>query len=75
MSLKPQGVGPIPETTDRVAHTAFPKGNAIMRLRDALGPIYTDEQFRTLFPQDGQPALARFPACTHHHYAIRREIT
>jgi transposase len=58
MSLKPQGVGPIPETTDRVAHTAFPKGNAIMRLRDALGPIYTDEQFRALFPQDGQPALS-----------------
>ncbi len=58
MSLKPQGVGPIPETTARVAHTAFPKGNAIMRLRDALGPIYTDEQFRALFPHDGQPALS-----------------
>ena len=58
MSLKPQGVGPIPETTARVAHTAFPKGNAIMRLRDSLGPIYTDEQFRALFPHDGQPALS-----------------
>jgi len=58
MSLKPQGVGPIPETTARVAHTAFPKGNAIMRLRDALGPIYSDEQFRALFPHDGQPALS-----------------
>ncbi len=58
MSFKPQGVGPIPEATVRVAHAAFPKGNAIMRLRDALGPIYTDEQFRTLFPHDGQPALS-----------------
>ena len=58
MSLKPQGVGPIPETTGRFAHAVFPKGNAIMRLRDALGPIYTDEQFHALFPQDGQPALS-----------------
>ncbi len=58
MSLKPQGVGPIPEATVRVAHAAFPKGNAIMRLRDALGPISTDEQFRTLFPHNGQPALS-----------------
>ncbi len=58
MSLKPQGVGPVPETTARVAHAAFPKGNAIMHLRDSLGPIYTDEQFRPLFPHDGQPALS-----------------
>ena len=58
MSLKPQGVGSIPETTARFAHAAFPKGNAIMRLRDALGPIYTDEQFTALFPDDGQPALS-----------------
>jgi transposase len=58
MSLKPQGVGPIPETTAHFAHAAFPKGNAIMRLRDSLGPIYSDEQFRALFPHDGQPALS-----------------
>jgi hypothetical protein len=58
MSLKPQEVGPIPETTARFAHAAFPKGNAIMRLRDALGSIYTDEQFRAFFPHDGQPALS-----------------
>ncbi len=58
MSLKPQGVSPIPETTARFAHAVFPKGNAIMRLRDALGPIYTDEQFRAFFPHDGQPALS-----------------
>ena len=58
MSLKPQGVGSIPETTARFAHAAFPKGNAIMRLRDSLGPIYSDEQFTALFPDDGQPALS-----------------
>jgi transposase len=58
MSLKPQDVNPIPEETIRVAHTAFPKGNAIMRLRDHLGPIYSDEQFAALFPHDDQPALS-----------------
>jgi transposase len=58
MSLKPQEVSPIPEETIRVAHAAFPKGNALMRLRDLLGPIYTDAQFTALFPHDGQPALS-----------------
>ncbi len=58
MSLKPQEMHPIPEETIRVAHTAFPKGNAIMRIRDHLGPIYTDAQFTALFPHDGQPALS-----------------
>ena len=58
MSLKPQEVNPIPEETMRVAHAAFPKGNALMRLRDLLGPIYTDAQFTALFPHDGQPALS-----------------
>lgn len=58
MSLKPQGVNPIPEETIRIAHAAFPKGNALMRLRDHLGPIYTDAQFTALFPHDGQPALS-----------------
>lgn len=58
MSLKPQEVSPIPEETIRVAHTAFPKGNAIMRIRDRFGPIYTDAQFTALFPHDGQPALS-----------------
>src|SRR5438045_8246224 len=58
MSLKPQEVNPIPEETIRVAHAAFPKGNALMRLRDLLGPIYTDAQFTALFPHDGQPALS-----------------
>ena len=58
MSLKPQEVNPIPGETMRVAHAAFPKGNALMRLRDLLGPIYTDAQFTALFPHDGQPALS-----------------
>ena len=31
----------IPDETVRVARAAFPKGNPYMRVRDALGPIYT----------------------------------
>lgn len=58
VSLKPQDINPIPEETIRVARAAFPKGHAIMRLRDHLGPIYIDEQFSALFPPDGQPAFS-----------------
>src|SRR5579859_3587231 len=48
----------IPAETVRVAHAAFPKGNPYMRMRDALGPIYADPAFASLFPKEGQPALA-----------------
>ncbi len=58
MSLKPQGLSPIPEATSRLAHKSSPKGTAIMRLRDALGPIYQDESFADLFPRRGRPAEA-----------------
>jgi transposase len=46
------------EETARLAHAAFPKGNAYLRLYDALGPIYANPQFAALFPRDGQPAVA-----------------
>src|SRR5438105_7208117 len=58
MSLQPQGLEPIPETTSRLAHKSSPKGSAIMRLRDALGPIYQDESEAELFPRRGRPAEA-----------------
>jgi transposase len=48
----------IPEETARVAQAAFPKGNPYMRMRDALGPIYTNPEFTHLFSQTGQPAEA-----------------
>ncbi len=56
MSLHPQAIEPIPEETARVAHTAFPRGNTYIRLRDELGVIYQDEAFAALFPSRGQPA-------------------
>ena len=58
MSLRPEPIGPVPEETARVAHAVFPRGNAYLRLRDELGPIYEDTAFVGLFPTRGQPAEA-----------------
>jgi transposase len=60
MSLKPSPIPPVPGVTACVAHAAFPQGNVVMQLRDALGTIYTDEVFADLFPTHGQPAEARW---------------
>src|SRR5215212_6136541 len=56
MSLQPQAPGPIPEETAQVARWAFPQSNFCLRLRDELGPFYTDELFTPLFATRGQPA-------------------
>jgi transposase len=48
----------IPDQTAQIAHAAFPKGNPYMRMRDTLGPIYTNPEFANLFSTTGQPAQA-----------------
>ena len=53
--MKPEPMT-IPEETQRVARAVFPNGNRYMRMRDALGEVYSDEQFAELFPNRGQPA-------------------
>ncbi len=58
MSLHAPMVYCIPADTARVARAAFPKGNPYMRMRDTLGPIFTNPDFAHLFPNDGQPAYA-----------------
>src|SRR5712691_13312498 len=58
MSLRPDPIGPVPDETARVAHAAFPRGAAWMRVRDVLGPIYEDATFASLFSQRGRPAEA-----------------
>jgi transposase len=58
MSMYPRALGVIPEETVRVARAACPKGTLAMRLRDALGELYQDEQFAELYPVEGQPAYA-----------------
>lgn len=54
MTLKPKDWSSIPEETVRVTKSAFPKGNAYIKLRDELQTVYTDEEFADLFPNVGQ---------------------
>jgi transposase len=58
MSLDPQVGYLIPEETVRVAQAAFPHPTLYMRMRDALGSLYSDQAFTQLFPGRGQPAIA-----------------
>lgn len=46
----------IPDETLRVARAAFPKGSAVMRVRDELGVLYDDQDCAALFATRGQPA-------------------
>src|SRR5438105_11944066 len=57
MSLHPHVIAPVPDETARIAHAAFPKGHPYLTFRDALGTIFQDEDFTTLFPAWGQPGL------------------
>ncbi len=70
MSLHPQDVPPVPESTARIARAAFRRGNTYMRMRDEFGALFTDEAFAPLFPVRGQPAAApwRLALVTIMHY-------
>ncbi len=70
MTLQPQDTFSIPQDTVYVACAVFPKGNVYMQMRDALGPIYQDEAFAHLFPQNGRPVEARLPTGTDYCHAI-----
>ena len=50
MSMYPQEIGSIPAETVRIVQAACPKGTLATRLRDALGELYQDEQFASLYP-------------------------
>jgi transposase len=56
MSLPSRRFDPVPPETARVAHAAFPKGNAYLTLRDELGLLYEDREFECLFAWRGRPA-------------------
>jgi transposase len=56
VSLRPRPPDEVPAQTAEVARLAFPKGCLCMRIREALGPLFADEDFVDLFPQRGQPA-------------------
>ena len=56
MSMHPHPIPAIPEETARVARAILPQGNVYLLMRDELGPLYQDEDFRDVFPRRGQPA-------------------
>ncbi|MFJ3608507.1 IS1182 family transposase [Streptomyces anulatus] len=58
MLLRTSGSGRVPETTRRIAEAALPQGSPAIRVRDALGELFRDEDFADLFPQRGRPALS-----------------
>lgn len=58
MTLHAQNELTIPEETVRVARAAYPHGNTLMKLRDALGSIYQDQSFASLFPHNGRAVEA-----------------
>ena len=45
----------MPDETARVARAAFPKGSPYLTLRDALGPMFANEDFGDLYAKRGQP--------------------
>ena len=58
MSLRPEPIHSVPEQTLRVARAAFPKGNPYLSLRDEMGAIFQDDDFRDLYAHEGQPGLS-----------------
>ncbi|BCL79093.1 transposase [Ktedonobacteria bacterium brp13] len=58
MSLHREPIGPVPEETVRVAQVVFRQGNRYIRLREALGTIFADEEFADLFSSTGRPGEA-----------------
>jgi transposase len=57
MSLHPHLIAPVPEETARVARAAFPKGHPYLTFREALGTIFQDEDFASLYAHTGQPGF------------------
>ena len=58
MTLHAQTEFTIPEETARVARAAHPHGNTLIKMRDALGTIYQDQMFTSLFPHNGRAVEA-----------------
>ncbi len=56
MCLHPHAHHSVPDETSRVARAVFPRGHLYLRLRDELGPVFSDEAFAPLFSTRGQPA-------------------
>jgi transposase len=55
MSLRPEPLPPIPDTTAAAVRAAFPKGNLYVDLRTAFGTLYADQLLADLYPPEGRP--------------------
>src|SRR5919198_701872 len=55
MSLRPEPLPPIPDTTAAAVRAAFPKGNLYVDLRAEFGTLYEDQLFADLYPPEGRP--------------------
>jgi transposase len=58
VSLQPRPWPEVPEMTVRVARAAFPKGCMAIRVRDELGPLFSDEEFASAFGVRGRPGYS-----------------
>ena len=58
MSLEPRSDDGVPKLTARVVRAAFPGGTLAVRIREALGPLFADEDFAAAFPRLGRPAVS-----------------
>lgn len=58
MSLLPSPIGEIPVETACVARAAFRPAQSSPGLRNEFAEVYRDEDFETLYPRRGPPALA-----------------
>jgi transposase len=48
--LQQKSISPVREETERIAGTAFPKGNIYITMRNEIGTLYNDQDFEALFP-------------------------
>lgn len=58
MSMGSASGGGVPVGTSEVAGAAFPKGCLAMRIRDQLGSVFSDEEFREEFGERGRPGIS-----------------
>jgi hypothetical protein len=54
MSLQPRNEYKVPAETARVARAIFPNGHPYLQLNDTFGVLFEDEDFKALYPADGQ---------------------
>ncbi len=55
MTLHPQPLPLVPDTTTAAVEAAFPKGNLYVDLRAEFGTLYDDQLFADLYPPRGRP--------------------